>query len=288
MPVMDGLEAAQKLKINDCKTPIIALTANVMLRDRDAETYSQHGIAGQLGKPFVPQELWVLLKKYLKLVKMVPYGQELLSAAPDEYRLLPNNDSIDTQFGLKMSSGDEKLYKRLLVNFYNDNKNFMPELYSLIKKGDIRPAHRMTHTIKSVSGLIGATKLQKAAYVIEKSLSGNLPNYTAEQIKTFESALQDVLSLLSNLSADSPATVHHPPASGMIDKNAALLLLNKLTPLVKAGSLESGNLTGEIRKNLEPLGEHCARLIQQIEDYEFEQAENTIVEIRKILEMQHG
>ena len=63
MPVMDGLEAATKIREFDDKTPIVAMTANVMSGEQ--ENYKKHGMPDCLGKPFTTQELWRLLSKYL-------------------------------------------------------------------------------------------------------------------------------------------------------------------------------------------------------------------------------
>jgi len=68
MPVMDGLEAASVLTEMGVKTPIIALTANVMSNDLDI--YRKSGIPDYLGKPFTSQELWKCLIKYLPVVSI--------------------------------------------------------------------------------------------------------------------------------------------------------------------------------------------------------------------------
>jgi len=64
MPEMDGIEAAGKIFELGVTTPIIAMTANVMVSD--IENYKAHGMPDHLGKPFTTQELWHLLAKYMK------------------------------------------------------------------------------------------------------------------------------------------------------------------------------------------------------------------------------
>ena len=64
MPVMDGLEAAERIIALDTGTPIVAMTANIMITDR--EIYQQRGMLNCIGKPFTSQELWACLLKYLK------------------------------------------------------------------------------------------------------------------------------------------------------------------------------------------------------------------------------
>ena len=64
MPVMDGLDAAEKIFELNTGTPIVAMTANVMLNDR--ELYRKRGMMDCVGKPFTSQELWAVLVKYIK------------------------------------------------------------------------------------------------------------------------------------------------------------------------------------------------------------------------------
>jgi len=63
MPVMDGLEAASKILEMGVKTPIVALTANMM--SSDLEHYRTSGMSDYLGKPFTAQELWRCLLKFI-------------------------------------------------------------------------------------------------------------------------------------------------------------------------------------------------------------------------------
>jgi len=70
MPEMDGLEAAKKILEAGSRVPIIALTANIMINEKEA--YFSSGMVDCLPKPFVVQELWTCLLKYLTPVKMEP------------------------------------------------------------------------------------------------------------------------------------------------------------------------------------------------------------------------
>ncbi len=63
MPVMDGIEATTLLRENGCKTPIIALTANVM--NSDIEHYLESGMNDYLGKPFTKQHLIDCLMRHI-------------------------------------------------------------------------------------------------------------------------------------------------------------------------------------------------------------------------------
>ncbi len=63
MPEMDGIEATTRLRKMGVKTPIIALTANVMQKHR--EHFDKAGCDDFLAKPIDREELGKVLKKYL-------------------------------------------------------------------------------------------------------------------------------------------------------------------------------------------------------------------------------
>jgi len=66
MPIMDGIEATEQILAHDPTVPIVAMTANIMTAD--VEVYIKTGMKECLGKPFVSQELWNCLLRYLKPV----------------------------------------------------------------------------------------------------------------------------------------------------------------------------------------------------------------------------
>lgn len=69
MPEMDGLEATATIRRKETASgkhqPIIALTAHAMKRDQ--ERCIAAGMDGYLTKPIRPQELDVVLERYLAL-----------------------------------------------------------------------------------------------------------------------------------------------------------------------------------------------------------------------------
>jgi CheY-like chemotaxis protein len=62
MPIMDGYEATEKIRAFDKVTPIIALTASATLDTKD-KTFDV-GMNDYISKPFNPNELYEIIKKY--------------------------------------------------------------------------------------------------------------------------------------------------------------------------------------------------------------------------------
>ncbi len=299
MPVMDGLCATRMLVDAGCKIPIIAMTANAMLEDR--KLYLSRGMCDYIGKPFKSRELWDCLQKYLDPVDFVSLsggsGAETAPAQTMQYEGGVSEEAspssslkeqlkggvIDYALGLEHSAGSEELYRNLQVDFVRANKNLPDELREAIRVGDIKSAHRIAHSLKSVSGTIGAGSLQQAACAVETDLAAGNAALAEGRIKTLEEELALVLSELSLLNAGVAEDKKEAVNSELNRKNA-LILLNRLEPLLKRGNSESSDLIGEIFLHLGPLGGHCELLATQIEDFEFESAYETVLTIKKTLE----
>ena len=63
MPLMDGLEAARRLRETGIATPIVALTAHA--RQEDEERCLAAGMNDFLGKPFRQKELYAVLDRWI-------------------------------------------------------------------------------------------------------------------------------------------------------------------------------------------------------------------------------
>jgi CheY-like chemotaxis protein len=300
MPVMDGLEVSKKLSELGNKTPVIAMTANVMTQER--EIYAKHGMSGYLSKPFLVQELWACLLKYLTPLGESVSGEDSSSIRKDEgktqgKRLLSKYSAAVTQFpfsrniidsniGIRLS-GDLKLYTKLLRDYKKINAGAFEELNKSIADGDIVKAHRMAHSLKSVSGLIGALRVQNAAYDIEKSLADGKVNYSEAQMKELELALQDVFKELALISDEEKK---QNTKNNILDRKRAILLFECLEPLLKNLNPRSQKMLDEIRETLSPLGEEAEKLIDYIDNYEFEMAYRVMQEIKNLImrEDEHG
>jgi CheY-like chemotaxis protein len=250
MPVMDGIEAATKIKELDTNIPIIAMTANVMTGE--IEKYKKHGMLDCLGKPFTAQELWYYLLKYL-----VP-----LSEKPDNIDFF-NEEEENKDLLLKLKS-----------NFYKNNKSVFTEISDAIASGDTKLAHRLAHSLKGSAGLIGKTGLKNAADEIEMLLKNGLDSIWESKMKTLNNELTPVLEEIKPLidemeKRDKPKT---------LDKEKALALFDKIEIMLENINPECVSLLDEVHDI--PGAE---KLAQQIENYQFELASGTLAELRKKL-----
>jgi len=173
MPVMDGLEASSKIRDLDANIPIVAMTANIMVNDR--EIYRTSGMNDCVGKPFTSQELWRCLMKYF---------------TPENFGTGQKNMQLEAELVFQ---------KSIHLLFLRDNMDKYSEIVKCLEAGDIITAYRLTHTLKSSAGQVGKILLQRAAANIEQQLKDGKNMVTEEQLKMLETELAVVLNEFSTM-----------------------------------------------------------------------------------------
>jgi CheY-like chemotaxis protein len=174
MPVMDGLDAASIIISMGVKTPIVALTANVMATQREA--FRTKGIIDLLGKPYTSQELWRCLLKYIKPV----VRSNITGANP-------------------LDDIDESLHLQLLEDFYAELQTIHKDITDALNASDFILALRLVHTLKGNAGIFQRTNLCKAVVKIERHISYNASHVTGEHLSVLKMEIDQVLKELRPL-----------------------------------------------------------------------------------------
>ena len=114
MPILDGVSATKLLREKGYKKPIVSLSANVIQTDLDE--YKNVGMNDSLHKPIIPNELDLMLDKYLgKDAKDVLRFDEVDVAQITKVLSLPNIE-LTKKLLLTFKSSVEKIMKELRVN----------------------------------------------------------------------------------------------------------------------------------------------------------------------------
>ncbi|MDR0290031.1 MAG: response regulator [Treponema sp.] len=256
MPVMDGLEAASRINEMQTGTPIVAMTANMM--NNDKELYQRNGMLDHVGKPFTSQELWHCLLKYLMPVNKGGANQKTVQV----------EDDMDMQ-------------KVLQLLFAKNNQKKSSEIAEALEADDIKLAHRLAHTLKSNAGQIGKTRLQSIAAEIERMLKDGKKLVTQEQLNTLETELNIVLDEIAPLLNESVDQVQAQPTFGDSQGGQVQNLIKKLVPLIKSGNPDCLNFVNDLRSI-----HGTERLVQQMEDFDFESAVSTLAELKERMGIQ--
>ncbi|MCL2764216.1 MAG: ATP-binding protein [Treponema sp.] len=246
MPVMDGIEAAEKIMGLNIGIPIIALTANIMSEDR--ELYKEMGMNGYLGKPFTSQELWHCLLKYLKPV-------------------VCKNEISSIKGPL-----DNELRSKIIKIFVKDNKGRYDEIIESLKNGDIKTAHRLAHNMKSNASQLDKADLQQAAKEVEDALKNGENLVTQYQIERLQTELNAVLNEFGQFISEFDTK---QDSSQQLDKTASLKLLDDLKPVLIENNINCLLYIDDLR--LIPGSEE---LISRIENFKFTAAVETLVELK--------
>jgi signal transduction histidine kinase/DNA-binding response OmpR family regulator len=254
MPVMDGLEASSAIMKLNTGIPIVAMTANVMVNDR--EIYRSSGIKDCVGKPFTSQELWRCLLTYLNPVSV---GGER------------HEEPVDA---------DSEFMRKIQFMFYKNNQQKFAEITEALDSNDIKLAHRIVHTLKSNAGQIGQAYLQRAAAAVEAQLKDEVNNVMPQQMTVLSEELNATLSRLAAFFEKEIAEENETRFSSgeWLDAPQAKELFDKLEPLLKMGSPDCEKFVESLRQV-----KGSEKIIKQIEDFEFEKAMVTLEELKKTL-----
>jgi len=134
MPVMDGREAARRIRALDARVPIIALSASAF--PEDIEKSRAAGLNEHLLKPLEETQLHELARRYL-----APCG-----------RAWPVPAGVDPA-----------LYRRLLGLFAQEFGDVMEKTRRDLASGNPASAARRLHKLSGSAGALGASRLSRAA-----------------------------------------------------------------------------------------------------------------------------
>jgi two-component system sensor histidine kinase/response regulator len=174
MPVMDGLAATREIRKNPLlrNLPIVAMTANAMLQDREACLAA--GMKDFVAKPIEPALLWAALLRWiparqpgLKPAREPLIGQSGSSATSTLPARIPG---VDIAAGLRRVMGKQALYLSILRKFLAGHADAVAQLKKALGNGDSVTAGRLAHTLRGVAGNIGATGIQQAAELVERAI----------------------------------------------------------------------------------------------------------------------
>ena len=106
--------------------------------------------------------------------------------------------------GLNRLQGNQKLYRKLLLDFGVKYTEVAAEIRVALDAGDLDPAHSLVHNIKGLAGNLAATELQAAAADFEKLIkSGKKPAASQKQLdekfETLETAINRALKAVQSL-----------------------------------------------------------------------------------------
>jgi CheY-like chemotaxis protein/HPt (histidine-containing phosphotransfer) domain-containing protein len=291
MPVMDGYEATRRIRelegSSQSSIPIIAITASAMKGDR--EKCLAAGMDDYISKPINRDELFRVLRKYLKAVG--PPADSGLAAGDtaEDHPPLPDLQGIDVSEGLRRLGVSWERFSKLLLRFSGGQTEVFEELRQAVENGDRENVRLLAHSLAGAAGNISATALRKAAKDLEHAAAGDkggdeagLPEYSAAMEREFDV----VIGSINSLASVDDRTGIKPAPSSRLDLKQLLSYLQKLEPHLKRRyAKESGAIIDEISRLTWPedLKDNLEELDGLVRKYRLKQAYPVLESIMKRL-----
>ncbi len=288
MPVMGGFEATQEIR-KDGRfkgLPIIAMTAHAMAGDREKSLAA--GMNDHVTKPIDPDELFSALLRWIKPGERGVPRAESRRAMPEEKEedlLLPELPGVSVASGLERVGGNKRFYAKLLCKFRESQRKAVAEIKAALLSGDRETAGRLAHTVKGVSGNLGAESLYRAAADLEKAIKEGKGNIDS-LLTGFGSQLKIVMEGIRVLEESLAVQKEPEPSTAVsVDKVAVKGLLQDMARLLESDLTEAMNRLDALREHLSQSSarEEFKRLERQVESFDTDGALKSVEAIAKAL-----
>jgi two-component system sensor histidine kinase/response regulator len=291
MPLMGGFEATQEIRRSGRfkDLPIIAMTAHAMAGDREKSLAG--GMNDHVTKPIDPDELFSALVRWVKPGerKALEVASRLTTPeAKEEDLLLPDLPGISVASGLERVGGNKQLYAKLLCKFRESQANAVVQIREALESGDRETANHLTHTVKGVSGNLGAESLCRAAAELEKAMKEGEENIdpSLSELESHLKIVTDGIKVLKdNLTGQKG---FEASTSVSVEKKSVKRLLKDIARLLESDLTEAMNRLEVLKKHL---AQSCAReefnrLEKQVESFDTDNALKSLKAIASALKLQ--
>ena len=288
MPVMGGYEATQLIrKVEKYKDlPIIAMTAHAM-QGVQAECIAA-GMNDYVSKPIDPKHLFTVVRKWAKQAEPAKGQQQYKAASAekenqDKIKLPKSIPGLDIEAGLERLNGNRKLYRKLLIDFFEKYASFTDDIKREKEQGNLENAVRLAHTLKGVSGNISAYDVQKISAELEMEISKHTSVKYVDLLQKLDDAIRSISILKSGLTEAIPTQT--ADTGKPIDPQEVEHILRELAHLVWEDNVDAEISFEELQKFIggARFSEEMKALSESIGNYDFEAAKVPLQKIAKEL-----
>lgn len=193
MPIKNGYEAAQEIRVLNSNIPIVAMTADAItgVDQKCAEV----GITHYISKPFDPSTLSKTVFDLILNKKEKPTYSAETSVNPEA----STSEALDSEAGMRNVGGNVALYHKILKIFLRENQETSSELQKAIDTLDYVNAIQIVHKIKGSCGTIGAPSLYQNAIKFQKALQEKDNENMGALHVEFDDLLSQLLDTISHM-----------------------------------------------------------------------------------------
>jgi len=267
---MDGLEATRKIREHEelDKLPIIAMTAHAMAGDRGKSLAA--GMNDHITKPIDQAVLYKTLEDWIPERGSGDAPNLRItskSLSNNERNSIPPLPGIDMADALKAVDQNEKLLLKILHDFKNRYSALPATLRELSVVNKWIKIEEIAHTVKGVSGYIGASALMRHSQKLEDALRSDQQEAAANYLLLFINELDNVLSSLTLLPALQGE--NKPVENQFVEKSVLTKDVKEDLGLL-IEQLKKGELTAEeqfVKVEQTLAGAHFDELLERIANF---------------------
>ncbi|MBU3914262.1 response regulator [bacterium] len=290
MPEMDGHEATRRIRKNPKKSdlPIIAMTAHAL--PEEEEKCLALGMNGHVAKPIDQNLLFSYLIKWIKPGERVAFSYRK-KTGENLMRNLPKNlPGIDISLAMSHMGNNQAFFVKFIFNFHDKYKNVTHLLKDAFDKRNIEFILGTTHTLKSVTGNMGAEQLSLIAGKLETLVNDGNIDELGEYLIDFEKSFEKVLRSIEDirkLEFEVSKEISTAEVVNVSKQKELKPLLEELSKNLEKGDYESIATLTPIQDILTELGfpRFKEKLETQINNYDFEEARKTLKDICEKLDL---
>jgi CheY-like chemotaxis protein len=194
MPILNGYEAAQKIREISPVVPIVAMTADVIQGVK--EKCEAAGIHHYISKPFDPEQFVEIISEIIRATQNIESKPEVVPVSETTKKDEADTVVLDRQQGLSYMGNNKTLYERVLKAYFEENQEINISLTAAIKNKCYEEAIQMVHKVKSSAGSIGAMQVFQIAMNLQKALEEpseeEIARLYPQFIKAMDALLEDI------------------------------------------------------------------------------------------------
>ena len=272
MPIMDGYKATKILRetYSSLELPVIAMTANALKGDRERSI--EAGMNDYISKPIDPEILFETLAKWIGGNTIRNAEKPLSKVVNEEFQILEFNKTL-----IKLGN-KENFYYDLLKKYYDNYSNLVNEFSDMRKNED---AKRFIHSLKGVTGNIGAMKLNKFITEFEAQYESYDDDGLDKNLKELSDLNKELLNKITEIVSQND--VEKKELSSNFDIYGVLTKLSE--DLQKARAKEIKESMNDLLANNEDISlmSKISEIKKLVDRYRFKEAKELVEELINIV-----